>query len=65
VNATSCHRDAFNERAKKGREAEPRNAVGYPSRSTYRNWAKLAREHGEFTLDVDTLTRISAVLGIH
>ncbi|MDV4178339.1 MbcA/ParS/Xre antitoxin family protein [Rhizobium brockwellii] len=39
--------------------------LGYPSRSTYHNWAKQAREHGAFTLDVDTLTRISAVLGIH
>ncbi|MBY5461323.1 DUF2384 domain-containing protein [Rhizobium leguminosarum] len=39
--------------------------LGYPSRSTYHNWAKQAREHGSFTLDVDTLTRISAVLGIH
>ncbi|MGO8242018.1 hypothetical protein ACC806_38530, partial [Rhizobium ruizarguesonis] len=34
-------------------------------RLTYHNWAKQAREHGAFTLDVDTLTRISAVLGIH
>lgn len=39
--------------------------LGYPSRSTYHSWAKQAREHGVFTLDVDTLTRISAVLGIH
>ncbi|MDU0361544.1 MbcA/ParS/Xre antitoxin family protein [Rhizobium sp. 25PS6] len=39
--------------------------LGYPSRSTYHNWTKQAREHGAFTLDVDTLTRISAVLGIH
>ncbi|MHC2568510.1 MbcA/ParS/Xre antitoxin family protein [Rhizobium leguminosarum] len=39
--------------------------LGYPSRSTYHNWAKQAREHGAFTLDVDTLTRISAVFGIH
>jgi hypothetical protein len=35
---------------------------GYPSRSTYHNWCKQAREHGAFTLDVDVLTRISAVL---
>jgi hypothetical protein len=46
-------------------EEERRLVLGYPSRSTYHNWAKLAREHGEFTLDVDVLTRISAVLGIH
>ncbi|SCW66178.1 Protein of unknown function [Rhizobium mongolense subsp. loessense] len=39
--------------------------LGYPSRSTYHNWAKQAREHGAFTLDVDILIRISAVLGIH
>lgn len=46
-------------------EEQRRLVLGYPSRSTYHNWARLAREHGEFTLDVDTLTRISAVLGIH
>jgi Protein of unknown function (DUF2384) len=46
-------------------EEERRLVLGYPSRSTYHNWARLAREHGEFTLDVDTLTRLSAVLGIH
>ena len=46
-------------------EEQRRLVLGYPSRSTYHSWAKLAREHGEFTLDVDTLTRISAVLGIH
>jgi hypothetical protein len=39
--------------------------LGYPSRSAYYKWSKLAREHGAFTLDVDVLTRISAVLGIH
>src|SRR3979490_3607675 len=38
--------------------------LGYPSRSTYHSWCKQAREHGAFTLDVDVLTRISAVLGI-
>lgn len=46
-------------------EKERRLVLGFPSRSTYHNWAKLAREHRDFTLDVDTLTRISAVLGIH
>lgn len=46
-------------------EEERRLILGYPSRSTYHNWAKLAREGGAFTLDVDTLARISAVLGIH
>ena len=38
--------------------------LGYPSRSTYHNWCKQAREHGAFTLDVDVLTRISAAFGI-
>ncbi|MEA2961916.1 MAG: hypothetical protein QOI46_2014 [Alphaproteobacteria bacterium] len=38
--------------------------LGYPSRSTYHSWCKQAREHGAFTLDVDVLTRISAVFGI-
>jgi hypothetical protein len=46
-------------------EEERRLILGYPSRSTYHAWAKAAREHRDFTLDVDTLTRISAVLGIH
>jgi len=46
-------------------EEQRRLALGYPSRSTYHHWAKLAREHQDFTLDVDTLTRISAVFGIH
>src|SRR5438309_9370196 len=31
--------------------------LGYPSRSTYHNWCKQAREHGAFTLDVDVLMR--------
>jgi hypothetical protein len=46
-------------------EEDRRLILGYPSRSTYHSWAKQAREHGEFTLDVDVLTRLSAVLGIH
>ncbi len=46
-------------------EEQRRLVVGYPSRSTFHHWAKLAREGGQFTLDVDTLVRISAVLGIH
>src|SRR5712672_2410334 len=45
-------------------EEERRLILGYPSRSTYHNWCKQAREHGSFTLDVDALTRISALLGI-
>lgn len=47
------------------REEERRLILGFPSRSTYHSWAKQAREHGEFTLDVDVLLRLSAVLGIH
>ena len=35
--------------------------LGYPSRSTYHNWCKQAREHGSIALDVDVLTRISRV----
>jgi len=46
-------------------EEERRLILGYPSRSTFHHWAKLAREHHDLTLDVDVLTRISAVLGIH
>ncbi len=46
-------------------EEERRLILGYPPRSTYHAWAKAAREHRDVTLDVDTLTRISAVLGIH
>jgi hypothetical protein len=46
-------------------EEQRRLILGYPSRSTYHHWAKLAREHGAFTLDVDVLTRISAILGVH
>ena len=39
--------------------------LGYPSRSTYHNWRRQARKHGALTLNVDVLTRISAVFGIH
>lgn len=46
-------------------EEQRRLILGYPSRSTYHNWLKIAREQGMITLDVDTLTRLSAVLGIH
>lgn len=46
-------------------EEQRRLILGYPSRSTYHNWCRQARAHGSFTLDVDVLTRISAVLGIH
>jgi hypothetical protein len=46
-------------------EEQRRLALGYPSRSTYHSWCRKAREHEPITLDVDTLTRISAVLGVH
>ena len=46
-------------------EEQRRLILGYPSRSTFHNWAKQVREHREITLDVDVLTRISAILGIH
>jgi hypothetical protein len=46
-------------------EEQRRLVLGYPSRSTFHNWAKQAREHGSFVLDLDALLRISAVLGIH
>jgi hypothetical protein len=46
-------------------EEQRRLILGFHSRSTFHNWARQAREHGAFTLDVDVLTRISAVLGIH
>jgi hypothetical protein len=46
-------------------EEQRRLILGYPSRSTYHNWMRLAREQSDVTLDVDALTRLSAVLGIH
>lgn len=46
-------------------EEERRLVLGYPSRSTYHHWAKLAREHRDITLDVDVLMRLSAIFGIH
>ncbi|MBI4923788.1 MAG: DUF2384 domain-containing protein [Devosia nanyangense] len=46
-------------------EEQRRLVLGYPSRSTFHNWTRLARLQQPITLDVDTLTRLSAVLGIH
>lgn len=46
-------------------EGERLLILGLPSRSTYYNWVKAVREHRDITLDVDVLTRISAILGIH
>jgi hypothetical protein len=42
-----------------------RLVLGLPPPSTFHQWTKTAREHGDFTLPVDTLLRISAVFGIH
>lgn len=47
------------------KEEQRRLVLGYPSRSTYHNWMRLAREQADITLDVDSLTRLSALLGIH
>ncbi|MGH7210523.1 MAG: antitoxin Xre/MbcA/ParS toxin-binding domain-containing protein [Acetobacteraceae bacterium] len=46
-------------------EEQRRLILGMPSRSTYHNWARIVRAHGEVTLDVDVLVRLSAVLGIY
>lgn len=46
-------------------EEERLLVLGMPSRSTFHGWAKAVREHRDITLDVDRLTRISIVLGIH
>lgn len=46
-------------------EEDRRLVLGYPPRSTFHKWTKAAREHHDITLDVDVLTRISAILGIH
>lgn len=46
-------------------EDERRRVLGMPARSTYYNWIKSVRAHEPITLDLDTLLRISAVLGIH
>jgi hypothetical protein len=46
-------------------EEQRRILLGYPSRSTYHNWVRAVREHRDISLDLDVLTRISTVLGIH
>ena len=46
-------------------EEQRRLVLGYPARSTYHHWTRLARTQEVLTLDADVLTRISAVLGIH
>lgn len=46
-------------------QKQRRLILGCPARSTYQSWCMHAREHRTFTLKVDVLMRISAVLGIH
>lgn len=46
-------------------EEERRLVLGLPPRSTFHNWCQKARQHGDVSLDVDVLLRISAVFGIH
>ncbi len=46
-------------------EDQRRLVLGFHARSTCHNWAKSARDHRDILLDVDVLTRISAVLAIH
>tara|TARA_R110002051_G_scaffold184672_1_gene253934 strand:+ start:587 stop:1102 length:516 start_codon:yes stop_codon:yes gene_type:complete len=46
-------------------EAERIAILGDPGRSTYHQWMKKAREQQPLTLPLDTLLRISAILGIY
>jgi hypothetical protein len=46
-------------------EDQRRMILGMPPRSTFHAWIKAAREHAAVRLDLDTLVRISAVLGVH
>lgn len=46
-------------------EAERIAILGDPGRSTYHQWMKKAREQQPLTLPLDTLSRISAILGIY
>lgn len=46
-------------------EEQRRLILGMPSRSTYHGWMRAARAHGDVTLDVDVLVRLSAILGIY
>lgn len=46
-------------------EAQRIAILGDPGRSTYHKWMKAAREHEAVTLPLDTLLRVSAVLGIY
>ena len=46
-------------------EEQRRLVLGYPPRSTFHNWMKLARTLEPVTLDIDVLLRLSALFGIH
>lgn len=39
--------------------------LGEPSNSTFHEWVRKARSESPLTLSLDTLTRISGILGIH
>jgi hypothetical protein len=46
-------------------EAQRLSVLGFPGRSTYHHWLARAKAAKKLLLPVDTLLRISAVLGIH
>ena len=46
-------------------EAQRLSVLGFPGRSTYHYWLAKARDQKRVLLPVDTLLRLSAVLGIH
>jgi hypothetical protein len=46
-------------------EAQRLSVLGFPGRSTYHQWLAKGRSGNKVLLPVDTLLRISAVLGIH
>jgi len=46
-------------------ESQRLSILGFPGRSTYHYWLTKARGQKEVLLSVDTLLRLSAVLGIH
>jgi len=46
-------------------EAQRLSVLGFPGRSTYHQWLAKSRQRENLLLPVDTLLRISAVLGIH
>ncbi len=46
-------------------ESQRLSILGFPGRSTYHYWLAKARDEKRVLLPVDTLLRLSAVLGIH